>query len=44
MAINAQVTLSIEADGTIYDLSGRRVAGQPVKGIYMKNGKKYVIK
>lgn len=34
----------IEADGPVYDLSGRRVAGQPVKGIYVKNGKKYVIK
>lgn len=34
----------IEADGPVYDLSGRRVAGQPVKGIYVKNGKKLIIK
>jgi hypothetical protein len=31
-------------DGEIYDLSGRRVASQPQKGIYVKNGKKVVIK
>lgn len=34
----------IENDGPIYDLSGRRVTGQPQKGIYVKNGKKVVIK
>ena len=32
------------SDGTIYDLSGRIVKGQPRKGIYVKNGKKVVIK
>ena len=34
----------IENDGPIYDLSGRRIIGQPQKGIYVKNGKKFVIK
>lgn len=34
----------IENDGPIYDLSGRRIEGQPQKGIYVKNGKKVVIK
>ena len=34
----------IEGDGPIYDLSGRLVTGQPQKGIYVKNGKKVVIK
>jgi hypothetical protein len=34
----------IEYDGLIYDLSGRRVTGQPKKGIYVKNGKLFVIK
>ena len=34
----------IEGDGPIYDLSGRQVTGQPQKGIYVKNGKKVVIK
>ena len=32
------------SDGTIYDLSGRIVTGQPRKGIYVKNGKLVVIK
>ena len=32
------------SDGTIYDLSGRIVTGQPRKGIYVKDGKKFVIK
>ena len=34
----------VETDGPIYDLSGRRVTGQPHKGIYVKDGKKFVIK
>ena len=34
----------IEGDGPIFDLSGRQVTGQPQKGIYVKNGKKVVIK
>lgn len=29
---------------TVYDLQGRRVAGSPQKGIYIKNGKKTVIR
>jgi len=32
------------SDGTIYDLSGRIVIGQPRKGIYVKDGKLVVIK
>ena len=36
--------VAIEGDGPIYDLSGRRVTGQPKKGIYVKNGKLFVIK
>ncbi len=33
-------------DGTerIYDLSGRPLKSQPSKGVYIKNGKKYVNK
>ena len=31
-------------DAPVYDLSGRRVTGQPQKGIYVKNGKKFLIK
>ena len=40
---NSQFTIN-NSDGTIYDLSGRIVKGQPRKGIYVKNGKKVVIK
>lgn len=43
-AIEAHKAISAEADGTIYDLSGRRVTAQPQKGFYVKNGKKFVIK
>ena len=28
----------------LYDLSGRRIVGQPAQGVYMKGGKKYVNK
>ena len=31
-------------EGEIFDLSGRRIEGQPQKGIYVKSGKKVVIK
>ena len=34
---------SVATDGTFFDLSGRRVA-QPVKGLYIINGKKVVVK
>lgn len=33
-----------EADAPLYDLTGRKVAGQPRQGIYVKNGKKIIIK
>ena len=32
-----------KADGVIYDLSGRRVQN-PVKGLYIKDGKKFILK
>ena len=28
----------------IYDLQGRRISGKPVKGVYIINGKKYILK
>ncbi|MBR5036833.1 MAG: hypothetical protein IKX69_06570 [Prevotella sp.] len=37
---NAQTTVK---NGAVYDLSGRKVVN-PVKGIYIQNGKKFVIK
>ncbi|MCM1312723.1 MAG: hypothetical protein NC206_05370 [Bacteroides sp.] len=30
--------------GTVYDLSGRRLSGKPEKGMYIQNGKKYVVR
>jgi len=32
------------SDERLYDLQGRRVEGQPVKGLYISNGKKVIIK
>ena len=40
--INA-VEASVNDKGTIYDLNGRRIE-QPTKGVYIKNGKKYVVR
>ena len=41
--INAVSSSADKMDGEWYDLSGRRVA-QPAKGIYVKNGKKVIVK
>ncbi len=41
--INAVSSAAANEDGEWYDLSGRRVA-QPTKGIYVKNGKKVIVK
>ena len=38
------VVESVSADEKIYDLQGRRVNGQPQSGIYIKGGKKVIIK
>ena len=32
------------ASNAVFDLSGRRLKGVPVRGLYIKNGKKYMIK
>ncbi len=32
-----------EGSGAVYDLQGRRVSGTPRKGIYIRNGKKFVV-
>jgi hypothetical protein len=31
-------------NGTVYDLQGRKVNATKMRGIYIKSGKKYVIK
>ena len=36
--------LTTEDDGIIYDLAGRRLTTAPRQGIYVKNGKKYIVK
>lgn len=42
--IDATLNEGVEmTDGVIFDLSGRRVAN-PTKGIYIKNGKKFIVK
>ena len=41
--INAVNGEGFTVNGSVYDLQGRRVA-QPTKGLYIVNGKKYVIK
>ncbi|MBR2016619.1 MAG: hypothetical protein IKA00_04880 [Prevotella sp.] len=40
--INSVETVEIE-NGNVYDLSGRKVAN-PAKGLYIKNGKKFIVK
>lgn len=44
-AIEIPATVSNIENGEIYDLMGRRIEGQPTrKGIYVKNGRKIIIK
>ena len=44
-AIEAPTATVIVEDGEIYDLTGRRIEGQPTrKGIYVKNGQKFIVK
>ena len=38
------VNMENEEDSVLYDLTGRMVTGQPRKGIYVRNGKKIIIK
>ena len=33
-----------DSDAPIYDMCGRRLQTVPSKGIYIRNGKKYVVK
>ena len=43
-AIEGAAPAMTEETGDVYDLSGRRVVGQPQKGIYVKNGQKFIVK
>ena len=42
--INAVGKDSSEADGAVYDLLGRRIHGKPSPGLYIKGGKKLILK
>ena len=43
-AIEGVAPAMTEETGDVYDLSGRRVVGQPQKGIYVRNGRKFIVK
>ena len=42
--ISLPETIEATSDAVIYDLSGRRVEGTAKKGVYIRNGKKYIVK
>lgn len=42
--ISLPETIETTCDAVIYDLSGRRVAGTAKKGVYIRDGKKYIVK
>ena len=42
-SISEKTVVKSQADGVYYNLSGQRVA-QPTKGLYIVNGKKYIVK
>ena len=42
--ISLPETIETTGDAVIFDLSGRRVAGTAKKGVYIRNGKKYIVK
>lgn len=42
--ISLPETIETTSDAVIYDLSGRRVAGTAKKGVYIRDGKKFIVK
>ncbi len=42
--INEISTSNAKVNGIIYDLSGRRLNGKPQRGMYIMDGRKYVVK
>lgn len=42
-AIDAPVTTTV-ADGAVYSITGVKLNGVPAKGLYIRNGKKFVVK
>lgn len=43
-AVSAVRCNSVATDGTVYDLQGRKVTSQLKSGLYIKDGKKFVVK
>ena len=39
-----EVSTSTTANPAIYDLQGRRLDGAPAKGVYIQNGRKYIVR
>jgi len=35
---------SAEADSTLFDLQGRRLKARPAKGVYIRDGRKHVVR
>lgn len=42
--LNADTEATVGSDERIYSLDGRRVEGQLKRGIYVKNGKKFIVR
>ena len=43
MSVNRPIFEKSDADFSIYDLHGRRLTTKPQKGVYIQNGRKYVV-
>ena len=39
-----EITTSLSQPPALYDLQGRRVSGSPQRGIYIRDGRKYVVR
>ena len=44
LAVRSITTATTEESSDIYDLQGRRLQGKPEKGVYIQDGKKYLVK
>lgn len=40
----SEIVSQLPSDGVYYDLQGRRLSGKPQRGIYIRDGKKFIIK
>ena len=44
LAVRSITTATTEESSDIYDLQGHRLQGKPEKGVYIQDGKKYLVK